>query len=113
MIRPSAEEKRDNPRSSSAKLRFAVRRIARCYRQIGKPGMTPKQAIVAIAFRTDVLRHEFLGPLALDVHRVDISFRVQREAMRPIQIARPAPCRLRLAEQTRVESPEVLNFMKS
>jgi 16S rRNA (cytosine1402-N4)-methyltransferase len=26
VIRPSAEEKRDNPRSSSAKLRFAVRR---------------------------------------------------------------------------------------
>ena len=25
VIRPSAEEKRDNPRSSSAKLRFAVR----------------------------------------------------------------------------------------
>jgi hypothetical protein len=39
--------------------------------------------------RAEVLRHEFLGPLALDVHRVDISFRVQREAVRPIQIARP------------------------
>ena len=25
VIRPSAEEKRDNPRSSSAKLRFAIR----------------------------------------------------------------------------------------
>ena len=25
VIRPSAEEKRDNPRSSAAKLRFAVR----------------------------------------------------------------------------------------
>ena len=39
--------------------------------------------------RTGVLRHEFLGPLALDVHRVDISFRVQSQAVRPIQIARP------------------------
>jgi hypothetical protein len=39
--------------------------------------------------RTGVLRHEFLGPLALDVHRVDISFRVQSEAVRPIQISRP------------------------